>query len=140
MHKIIVYIFLVSIFLCSPALSITSEDWLNKADALIKDDKYSDSKKAIKYLSKAIKLKPGYAEAYYKRGNAYDDLGQYQWAIEDYNKAINLKPDYAKAYHNRGVAYLNQGKKKHGCSDAQKACSLGECKVLEWAKGKGICR
>jgi tetratricopeptide (TPR) repeat protein len=140
MRKIIISIFLVLTFLCSPAMSLTAIDWLNKADALIKGDRYTDPKKAIKYLSKAIKLQPDYAKAYYKRGIAYDELRQYQWAIEDYNKAIRLQPDYARAYYNRGVAYLKQGKKMHGCLDTQKACSLGECKALEWAKSKGYCR
>jgi len=50
-----------------------------------------------------------------------------------------LKQDYAKAYNNRGVAYLSQGNNELGCPDAQKACALGNCKALEWAKGKGFC-
>jgi hypothetical protein len=27
-----------------------------------------------------------------------------------------------------------------GCSDVQKACALGDCKLIEMAKGKGLCR
>jgi tetratricopeptide (TPR) repeat protein len=85
-------------------------------------------------------LKPDYTHAYNNRGAAYGNLGQYQRAIEDCNEAIRLKPDYAWAYNNRGIAYLKQGNKNLGCSDAQKACDFGNCKLLEWAKGKGLCR
>ena len=70
----------------------------------------------------------------------YDNLGQYQLAIEDFNKAISLKENYADAYNNRADAYLHQGGKELGCYDAQTACALGLCKALEWAKGNGLCR
>jgi tetratricopeptide (TPR) repeat protein len=74
------------------------------------------------------------------RGVAYNNLGQYQRAIEDYNEAIRQKPDFAYAYNNRGFVYLKQGNKNLGCRDAQKACALGTCKTLEWARSKGYCR
>jgi Flp pilus assembly protein TadD, contains TPR repeats len=95
--------------------------------------------RAIEDYNEAIRLNPNHAEAYYNWGFAYLKLGQYQRAIEEFNKAINLKQDYAKAYNNRGVAYLLQGSNELGCSDARKACALGNCKALEWAKGKGNC-
>jgi protein O-mannosyl-transferase len=94
---------------------------------------------AIEDCKEAIRLNPNYAEAYYNWGFASLKLGQYQQAIENFNKAISLKQDYAKAYNNRGVAYLSQGNNELGCPDAQKACALGNCKALEWAKGKGFC-
>ena len=96
--------------------------------------------RAIENYNEALRLKPDYADAYGNRGNAYYSLGQHQRAIEDYNEAIHLKPDYAMGYNNRGSAYLLQGKKNLGCRDAKKACALGNCKALEWAKGKGDCR
>jgi tetratricopeptide (TPR) repeat protein len=95
---------------------------------------------AIEDFNKAIGLKQDYPSAYNNRGAAYYSLGQYQQAIEDFNKAIGLKQDYANAYNNRGTAYLSQGNKELGCRDAQKACALGNCKSLELAKGKGLCR
>ena len=96
--------------------------------------------RAIENYNEALRLKPDYADAYGNRGNAYYSLGQHQRAIEDYNEALHLKPDYAMGYNNRGSAYLLQGKKNLGCRDAKKACALGNCKALEWAKGKGDCR
>ena len=104
---------------------------------------YSDLgqyQRTIEDFNEAIHLNPDDAAAYNNRGLAYSDLGQYQRAIGDYNDAIRLKPDSASAYNNRGFAYLSQGNNNLGCRDAQKACALGDCKVLEFAKGNGYCR
>jgi tetratricopeptide (TPR) repeat protein len=94
---------------------------------------------AFEDFNKAIQLQPDYTEAYYNRGNAYAKLGQYQHAIENFNEAIRLNPNYADAYNIRGVAYLLQGNNNSGCRDAQKVCALGNCQLLEFAKGKGYC-
>jgi tetratricopeptide (TPR) repeat protein len=118
----------------------SANNLLNNAFALCSSGKCTDPQKAIEYLNEAIKLKPYLAEAYNNRGNAYGDLGQHQQAITDYNEAIRLKPDYAHAYSNRGNAYFIQSNNSLGCSDAQKACELGNCQLLEDAKGKGLCR
>jgi Tfp pilus assembly protein PilF len=95
---------------------------------------------AIEDFDKALRLKPDDAKAYNNRGFIYFKFGQNQRAIEDFNKAIRLKQDYADAYYNRGLTYLLQGNNDLGCADAQKACELGRCKIVEWAKDKGICR
>ena len=96
--------------------------------------------RAIEDFNEAIRLKPNYVEAYKSRGVVYNFLLQYQRAIEDFNKAISLKPDNADTYKCRGYVYFEQGNEKLGCSDAQKACKLGNCQLLENAKGKGQCR
>ncbi len=139
MRKIIVSIFLILIFLCSTAMGETAADWFYKANALSDGKKYTDPIKAIEYLNNAIKMQPDDETYYYNRGVAYDNLGQYQPAIKDYNQAIRLQPDYPKAYNNRGINYLSQGNNTLGCSDARKACALGNCKLLEMAKGRGVC-
>ena len=95
---------------------------------------------AIEDFNNAIRLKPDYAYTYNNRGIVYGELSQYQRAIEDFNTAIGLKPDYAKAYNNRALVYFNQKNIFSGCSNARKACALGNCKILEYAKDKGLCR
>ena len=95
---------------------------------------------AIEDFNKAISLKQDNDKAYNNRGTAYFNLGQYPPAIEDFNRAISLKKDFVDAYNNRGVVYLIYGNKKLGCRDVRKACELGNCKILEEAKGKGLCR
>ena len=96
--------------------------------------------RAIEDFNKVIQLNPFHVTAYGNRGIAYHNLGQYQRAIEDFNKVIQLNPVDVVIYNNRGISYLKQGNNKLGCRDAQKACDLGNCKILEIAKGKGYCR
>ena len=63
--------------------------------------KSKDYQGAIADYSKAIQLKPDYAEAYNNRGNARNELYDHQGAIEDYNQVIRYKPRYSIAYFNR---------------------------------------
>ena len=57
---------------------------------------------AINAYNVAIRLKPDYAEAYCKRGDAKNGLRRHEEAIADFDEAIHLKPDYAEAYCKRG--------------------------------------
>jgi tetratricopeptide (TPR) repeat protein len=97
-------------------------------------------KMAIEDFNRIIALDPNQVKAYNNRGLAYSELGQHKSALEDFNRAIRLRPDYAEAYKNRANAYLNQGNQRSGCSDARKACELGNCKILDAARAKGLCR
>jgi hypothetical protein len=125
---------------CNQAIRIKPDYFLPYYNRGFAYNKLGQNQLAIEDYNKAISLKPDYADAYNNRGTTYNKLGQNQLAIEDYNKAISLKPDYADAYNNRAVTYLLLGIKEFGCRDAQKACALGNCKILEIAKGKGDCR
>ncbi len=64
----------------------------------------NNSSRAVKSLTKAVRLNPNSAEAFNQRGNAYYRLGSPQQAVNDFNQAIQLTPDYADAYFNRGWA------------------------------------
>ena len=44
-------------------------------------------------------------QAYYNRGDAYYQLGEYGWAIADYSTVIGLNP-FAKHYYRWGNAYI----------------------------------
>lgn len=140
MRKIIVAVFLVLTFLCSSAMSVTTEEWINKLNTLWDGKKYTDPKKAMECLNNIIKINPKEAAAYYNRAIVYSQLRQPKRAVENYNQAVRLKPDFTQAYINRAVIYLNRGDKKHGCPDAQIACKLGQCQLLDMAKVNKICR
>jgi len=92
--------------------------------SLWEDGKYSNPRRAIDLLNKAIELDPGLAGAHYNRGTAYDGLKQHGRAIQDFDKAIELDPDFAMAYSNRGNAY--GGLKQYGraIQDFDKAIEL----------------
>jgi Flp pilus assembly protein TadD len=103
-------------------------------------DKTGQYQPAIGDFNKVISMKNDYVDAYNYRGIIYAKLDQYQPAIDDFNKAMSIRPDYAYAYSNRGIIYFKQGKNELGCSDARKVCELGNCRMLETADKKGLCR
>ena len=51
-----------------------------------------DDKGAIFYLSKAIAVRPGFTEAYFRRGLLYDRTGDHAHALEDYASAGRSPP------------------------------------------------
>ena len=59
---------------------------------------------AIVAYTKALSIKPDFADAYNNMGNALKDKGNLEEAIELYKKSISLNPDYADAYYNMGIA------------------------------------
>jgi hypothetical protein len=67
---------------------------------------------AIDSYKQAIKIKPDYAEAYCKMGNAQKDKGELDAAIDSYKQAIKIKPDYAEGYYNLGVLFFEMGQYK----------------------------
>jgi tetratricopeptide (TPR) repeat protein len=114
---------LVIVCLYAPSLSQIK----NSTDDLLESAKYEreDYQGAVADYTKAIKLKPDYAEIYDTRGNAKGRLKDYQRAIADYAKAISLMPDYAEAYSHRGIAYLGLGLRNNAMADFMKVKELG---------------
>jgi tetratricopeptide (TPR) repeat protein len=80
---------------------------------------------AIADLTKAIKLHPGFAYAYYNRANLLALSGKLPEAFEDYTKAIELNPHFAEAYYNRGLIQIYMKDTRKGCLDISKAGELG---------------
>ena len=87
-------------------------------------DEPTVSNDEIEKFTKAIQLNPDDALAYYNRGVTYDELEQYDKAIDDYTKAIELNPDYAAAYFNRGLAYGKSEQYSKAMDDYTKAIEL----------------
>jgi protein O-mannosyl-transferase len=87
-------------------------------------NKTGDLQEAISCYTRAIELKPDYAEAYNNRANTYAQQGIFDKAEEDYLKAIRLKPDYSDAYYDRGYMYLTLGATDKAVMDLSKAIEL----------------
>ncbi len=124
MRKITIVFLMIFTLFPVRAMSETADDWLMKAKELSDGQKYTDPLKAVEYLNNALKLRPRDAEAYYNRGVAYDNLGQYKNAIKDYNQAISLNPDFAEAYSNRGTINNTTGKYQRAIEDFSEAIRL----------------
>ena len=65
---------------------------------------------ACKAFTTALALDDAYAPAYYQRGNARDDTGDVEGALEDYATAVRLDPEFLQAYYNRGIVLTNLGR------------------------------
>ena len=62
---------------------------------------------AVASYDEAIRLDPEDAEAYFNRGVAYDNPGEYTAAIRDYSKVISLDGTDVEAYLHRADAYVD---------------------------------
>ena len=78
-----------------------------------------EHEKALVYVTKAVKLKPDFAEAWYNKGMTHGKLGQHKEALACYDEAVKLKPDFAEAWYNKGVTLgeLGQSKEALACFD-----------------------
>lgn len=77
---------------------LTAEEWFDRGLDSI------DPPEKERFYTKAIDLKPDYADAYINRASARQAQGDTAGAIDDYTEVITLKPDFALAYNNRGIA------------------------------------
>jgi len=70
----------------------------------------------------------------------WTQVGYWQDSFTLLDHTLEVTDNNLPIYINRGADYLTHGDNIFGCRDAQKACELGNCKLLEMAKGKGDCR
>ncbi|MDP7033567.1 MAG: tetratricopeptide repeat protein [Planctomycetota bacterium] len=79
---------------------------------------------AINSYTQALKINPGYFEAYINRGSVRKLTGDPEGAIEDYNKAIKLNEKLAFPYCNRGNAKASMGNLTEAMEDYNKALKI----------------
>jgi len=66
----------------------------------------------------------GLSRAFFNRGRAWSDRGDYDRAIADFNQAIRLDHNYADAFNNRGVAYSGRGDPARAIPDFDRAIQI----------------
>ncbi len=101
-------------------------------------EKIENRSNAINELDLAIAKNPNNAEAYYKRGMAYDSEGNYQKALQDFNKAIELDPKDAAAYFMRGLVYGMIDVSYDSVKDIKVSARLGYKPAQEYMKARGM--
>ena len=64
------------------------------------------------------------AAAFKRRGNAYDDVGDYDNAVDDYRHAIAINPRNAGVFNDRGTSYRAMGQYELSILDYDQALVL----------------
>jgi tetratricopeptide (TPR) repeat protein len=91
-----------------------------------------NSKKAVKYYTKAILTNPSRTDYYVNRGVELAKQTNYDDAILNFSKAIELDQNNDEALLQRGITYHKINNILAGCSDFRKASNLGndEARVM----------
>jgi len=79
---------------------------------------------AVQDFDEAIRLRPGFLNAFFQRGDVYLATQQYDLALQDYNEVIRLDPTDAIAFKFRGDVYLAQGETERALQDYDEALRL----------------
>jgi tetratricopeptide (TPR) repeat protein len=87
----------------------TPEHYLNLSLLYHRAGRYQD---CINAAQKALRLKPGYAEAYNNIAAAYEGLADWDHAIEAAQQALRIKPDFQLARNN--LVYSQAQKQARG--------------------------
>jgi tetratricopeptide (TPR) repeat protein len=85
------------------------------------DEALSDYKKILTEYPN----QPNLHIVYNNRANLYQDINEYQKALEDINIALQIKRNYDIGFLNRAGIYLKLEQKKQACKDFKKALKLG---------------
>lgn len=84
----------------------------------------TETEERIKNYEKAIEANSNNLDAAINLGNALDESGNFDKAIEFYNKAIELDKNCALAYNNRGYSYYQKKDYENALPDYDKALLL----------------
>ena len=88
-----------------------------------KPDTRSDDP-AIQELDRKLQLNPNDAAAYYKRGQLFAQVGDFQRAIEDFDQTLRLNPKDAEALNNRCWARALVGELQPALRDCDQALQI----------------
>ncbi|PIP06276.1 MAG: hypothetical protein COX51_09115, partial [Syntrophobacteraceae bacterium CG23_combo_of_CG06-09_8_20_14_all_50_8] len=81
--------------------------------------------KSIESYTSAITLTPNYDRAYFYRGFAYGNKGQFDRAIEDLSEAIAINPNNDESYYiTRGLVYGRKDQHDRAIEDCNKAIAI----------------
>jgi len=100
--------------------------------------KRGDFERALEDFNRAVSLDKQYADQYIRIGIHFGEKENYQHAVAVFSNVIALVPDNSVAYYNRGNALYRWGKEKEALNDFRKAARLGDKKIQEILKSKGI--
>lgn len=116
---------LLAAILTSTLVAAAPAQTLEQQWAWCRDD---DSERLIRACTAVIRsgrqTPENLARAFFNRGRAFSDQGEYDRAITDFDQAIRLDPEYPDAFNNRGVAYSGKGQYERAIEDFDQAIRL----------------
>ena len=71
-------------------LSASREITKDKVVAIVQPHRYTRLKLLFEDFTSALALDPNYRDAYFSRGVAYKNIGNYTKAIEDFNSTLEI--------------------------------------------------
>jgi tetratricopeptide (TPR) repeat protein len=86
---------------------------------------YEEALADYEKILKEFPNQPDLHKLYNNRASLYQEIKNYEKALEDANKALEIKDDYDIGYLNRGEIYMKLGNEKKACQDFKKALKLG---------------
>ena len=86
--------------------------------------KQKNSREAIRFYNKALKLNPNNSGAYNNLANVLAGEGRFEEAVDNYMKAVELAPRFVLAFHNLGMMLTRAGKLKEAEGYFKKAIEL----------------
>ncbi len=101
---------------------IDAQDYINRGDARGSRAEYD---KANADYTKAIELKPKFAEAFLHRGHSLILQEKTNEAVADFREALRLDPQAAEGYEYLGYIYENGNDNEKAVQNYQKAIQLG---------------
>ncbi|WP_295137252.1 tetratricopeptide repeat protein [uncultured Reyranella sp.] len=75
-------------------------------------------------ISRGLVDRDDLATAYKNRGDAYDDKGLFEQALEDYDRAVRTNPLDAEAFNSRGATYIALERYERAIEDFDQAVRL----------------
>src|SRR5574338_521794 len=122
MKKYLFTLGLLSLSVIYCAAQTTAKEWFDKGTSLKKDQKYTDAVAAFK---KAVTLQASYGEAWHQLGWCYNELEQYNDALDALKKEeMNNPKDKASTNFEMGYAYEGLKKYDEALSRFNSAISL----------------
>lgn len=95
----------ILLFLSICLISCEEKDDLEKANQYYNS---ADYKKAIQAYNRHLEMKPAHEIAIYNRGRAYEELGQYDKAVDDFLRVIEINPRNIGAYLSYGKQFYRK--------------------------------
>jgi tetratricopeptide (TPR) repeat protein len=80
--------------------------------------------KAIADLTEAVRINPGYGDAYNDLGIAHARTGNLGAALAAFDRALALDPTYADAFYNRAMVHVQRQDFRAAAEDLNRAISL----------------